>query len=608
MRGIVRSAKVYIADTNVLIVNPYALSILSGNRVPVLEEERGLSGQLETSYDQKPNDVILSEIVLKELDNLRHDRQRRPNEQLALQAKRAIEEIDRIVKEQDGWKEDGGIKYVVLENGARMIYVPHDEEVFAKQAQWFDANNDDRLLFCAAQMLRNDREQDDTQERRPELFFVSQDRMARMKAGLLGVTAQEFQYEEVRNVRRLYDGQLHREFATQEAAQAYIGEKLGEYQRQVREREQQKRRLEDLVLRPHQVVMIGAGGAAEYHMIEPDKSGGLVIKNLEHYEGFVAALKKNQEGEEQAQPREKVWGRLDAQRECLREWVDASNELTKTAAKKLRRDIVRAKSMRELDALEEQLKGMIGEMIAPKGEGGHHPLGEVLRYPLNPVMVPEFEQKAYLELLLNPTIPIVSVIGPQGTGKTIWAVMAGLHQLRQGIYPKMTYLRPLVGIDEGLGFYKGDYRQKVDRWIQPCEEALKMAFGYWEMNDPEARKEIEQDIETMERHGYLEYEIPTHAAGRNFRGYVIVDEAHLLTRDQARLLIGRIAENTKMILVGDPGQIGATSTQTYSWLNERSSGLAHVVERLNGNVLYGHITLPERVVKRSLAAKLANEL
>ena len=125
------------------------------------------------------------------------------------------------------------------------------------------------------------------------------------------------------------------------------------------------------------------------------------------------------------------------------------------------------------------------------------------------------------------------------------------------------------------------------------------------------KRAAEEEVARLEKEGIIRLdEADTHQQGATWRDrYVVVDEAQLLTRDQIRMMVNRVGEGTKLVLIGDPHQVGATSQVTHWFLNKRNNGLTHVVEKLQDKELYGHITFSEDdTVMRSRTARELGKL
>ena len=204
------------------------------------------------------------------------------------------------------------------------------------------------------------------------------------------------------------------------------------------------------------------------------------------------------------------------------------------------------------------------------------------------------EQSFAFSLLMNPQIPIVSLIGKAGTGKTLLAIAAGLEQIMGGqgneIYKKLIVSRPIQPMGKDLGYLPGTLEEKMIPWLAPIQDNLEYLMG----NDKEAMQDH------IER-GIIEIEALTYIRGRSIsNAFMIIDEAQNLTSHELKTILTRVGENTKIILTGDIDQIDNV------YIDEKTNGLTYAVEKFKEYDLAGHITLSkgERSKVATLAAKI----
>jgi len=209
------------------------------------------------------------------------------------------------------------------------------------------------------------------------------------------------------------------------------------------------------------------------------------------------------------------------------------------------------------------------------------------------------EQRAALELLLNPNISLVSLIGQAGTGKTLLALAAGMAcTMKSDQYEKLLVSRPIIPLGRDIGYLPGTKDEKLKLWMQPIFDNLAYLLGLVNGGKQDATAEL--GIKRLLREDRIELEALTYIRGRSIsRQYVIVDEAQNLTPHEVKTIISRAGEGTKMILTGDPEQIDNP------YLDASSNGLSYTVERLKGQEACGHITLTRS--ERSHLASLAAE-
>lgn len=210
------------------------------------------------------------------------------------------------------------------------------------------------------------------------------------------------------------------------------------------------------------------------------------------------------------------------------------------------------------------------------------------------------EQSFALDLLLNDDVQLVSLVGKAGTGKTLLAIAAGLQKtLDEGRYQRLLVSRPIFPMGKDVGFLPGDLEQKLNPWMQPIFDNIEFLMGGSESRH--RRGGSIRSIQELISQGMLNIEPLTYIRGRSIPNqYLIVDEAQNLTPHEIKTILTRAGENTKVVLTGDCYQIDNP------YVDSSSNGLAHVVERMKGEEISGHITLIKG--ERSPLAELASNL
>ena len=208
------------------------------------------------------------------------------------------------------------------------------------------------------------------------------------------------------------------------------------------------------------------------------------------------------------------------------------------------------------------------------------------------------EQRMALDILLDPEVQLVSLVGKAGTGKTLLALAAALELvLHQEKYEKILVSRPIVPLGNDIGFMPGDKDEKLSHWMQPIFDNLDYLM-HSDQKDHVSSKKTDTLIGSQK----IELEAITYIRGRSLpRQFVIVDEAQNLTPHEVKTIISRAGEGTKMVLTGDPNQIDNP------YLDSSSNGLTYTVERMKGLSLHAHMTL-EKSERSELAAKAAELL
>ena len=218
------------------------------------------------------------------------------------------------------------------------------------------------------------------------------------------------------------------------------------------------------------------------------------------------------------------------------------------------------------------------------------------------------EQRMAFELLMDPAIELVTMVGQAGTGKTLLALAAALEcTINFKRYDRILVSRPIIPLGKDLGYMPGDKDEKLAHWMQPIFDNLTFL-----MADGAKKKEHDKDLDKDESakqkvdhllHSHVvELEALTYIRGRSIaRQFVIVDEAQNLTPHEVKTIVSRAGEGTKMVLTGDPYQIDNP------YLDSSSNGLTYAVERLKGQAFHGHITLVKSE-RSSMAAAAADLL
>ena len=208
------------------------------------------------------------------------------------------------------------------------------------------------------------------------------------------------------------------------------------------------------------------------------------------------------------------------------------------------------------------------------------------------------EQRFALNLLLQDSIALVTLVGKAGTGKTLLAIAAGLQKVAdEKLYTRLLISRPVVPMGKDIGFLPGDINEKLTPWMQPLYDNFDLIFG---TQDTKAHPgHWRRGHEELMEMGLLQIEPLTYIRGRTIpQQFLIIDEAQNLTPHEVKTIITRAGEGTKVVLTGDPDQIDNP------YIDAASNGLTYVVERFKYEPLAGHITL-SKGERSSLAERAA---
>jgi PhoH-like ATPase len=307
----------------------------------------------------------------------------------------------------------------------------------------------------------------------------------------------------------------------------------------------------------------------------------------------------------------------------------------------------------ELDALKETGTLETNEFILVESQHNEHNY-RIFRYTgknFIPVVEPKFrwplharnaQQLMALNLLLDDSIQMVSLLGPAGTGKTFLALLAGLHKvLVEDVYRKMLVARPVVPLGKDVGYLPGTLQEKLFTWMLPIHDNMELiahsalvgqhmlalqeshehaeaysaeasnarqerAHGkkqrtYDKWKKKEHTKEGFHSLEELIKRGKVSLEAITYMRGRSIPyQYILIDEVQNLTPHEVKTIVSRVGEGSKLILAGDPQQIDAP------YLDFSSNGLVITSEKFKGQSVYGTVYL--ETSERSWLSQLAAEI
>jgi PhoH-like ATPase len=199
------------------------------------------------------------------------------------------------------------------------------------------------------------------------------------------------------------------------------------------------------------------------------------------------------------------------------------------------------------------------------------------------------EQRLAIDVLLDPTVGIVSLGGRAGTGKSALALCAGLEAvLERQVHRKIMVFRPLYAVGgQDLGYLPGDAAEKMNPWAEATFDTLSSVVSH-------------NVVEEVMARGLLEVLPLTHIRGRSLHdAFVIVDEAQSLERNVLLTMLSRIGQNSRVVLTHDVAQRDNLRVG-------RHDGVASVIEALKGQQLFAHLTLMRS--ERSAIAALVTDL
>ena len=223
--------------------------------------------------------------------------------------------------------------------------------------------------------------------------------------------------------------------------------------------------------------------------------------------------------------------------------------------------------------------------------------GRAEKMPVNKEMfgikAKNLEQSCAVNLLLDKNVPLVTLVGKAGSGKTLLALAAGLELvMTKSVYKKIIIIKPPIPMGKDVGFLPGDLFEKMIAWAGPVIDSLEVL-----LSNKSGKTTYEHLLETE----VIEVMPPTFIRGRSLSdAFILVDEAQSLTLHEVKTLVTRVGENSKIVLTGDVHQIDNPK------VSAEDNGLSELIEAFKPYDLAGHITLNkcERSGLSSLAATI----
>lgn len=201
------------------------------------------------------------------------------------------------------------------------------------------------------------------------------------------------------------------------------------------------------------------------------------------------------------------------------------------------------------------------------------------------------EQTIALWALQRPEIPLVTITGKAGTGKSFLALSVGFDGVQRGVWDRLVVVRNVQEVGKGLGFLPGDLNEKLAPWLDSLKDTLRAIYGREGLNY----------FEMAQRKGQVEVVPLSYVRGRTFdRSFVMLDEAQNTTPHEIKTVVTRLGNHSKLVLLGDTQQIDLPKH------GEHSCGLSHVVRKFRDNNLsmHAHLTASQRSDLAGVAADL----
>jgi PhoH-like ATPase len=206
------------------------------------------------------------------------------------------------------------------------------------------------------------------------------------------------------------------------------------------------------------------------------------------------------------------------------------------------------------------------------------------------------EQTFAVDLIMDKSIDLVTLIGRAGTGKSLIVLATALELvISRREYEKFIIYRPIQPVGNDIGYLPGTMEEKLAPWFQAIMDNFEILFSN------KVGADWKRDLEMFQKKGRIEMEAITYIRGRSIpNAIILIDECQNLSKEEVKTILTRAGENTKIILTGDIEQIDN------SLLDATSNGLTHVIEKFKDSDLAGHITFTQG--ERSKLASKAAEI
>jgi len=168
------------------------------------------------------------------------------------------------------------------------------------------------------------------------------------------------------------------------------------------------------------------------------------------------------------------------------------------------------------------------------------PKREIHMYEERQIYLPKtLNQQTYFDYMENRNVSVVLGVGPAGSGKTLFACSRAIQELKQGYVDRIIITRPIISVDEELGFLPGSIEQKMNPWTRPIFDIFSEFISL-------------SEIKHMVDNGVIEISPLAFMRGRTFkRCFIIADEMQNSSPKQMKMLLTRLGDDSRMVITGD---------------------------------------------------------
>ncbi len=223
------------------------------------------------------------------------------------------------------------------------------------------------------------------------------------------------------------------------------------------------------------------------------------------------------------------------------------------------------------------------------------------------------EQDFAVNILMDPSLTSIALIGSAGSGKTLLAIACALSQTEE--YSRILVARPAIELsDKTMGFLPGTLEEKYNPYLAPvrsnCRFIMQNSVG--KKKESKAKKESKENKESeeklnesavqgwMDEHGIELLPLSMIRGDTFHHAFILIDEAQNLTPNEVKTIVSRAGEGTKIVFTGDINQIDV------QFLTKETNGLSHLIDRFRGQNFFAHIEMQKSV--RSPLAEAADKL